>query len=209
MWRRTEIARRLLTACCAALLLAGCATTRVSHVPLSVPAQVELLQSLAGFQLKGRAGVRAGAEGFNATLSWRQHGAEAQLKLSGPLGAGSMMLTYGPDALSVTTSKGEVLQDGEAERALSEQIGFVPPFAALRYWVLGLAAPGAPAEDQSTDAAGRIAQMTQLDWHIHYDSWSVIATRAGELRVPRKVTVTRPDLRLIVVVDRWQLQPAS
>ncbi len=209
MWRPTDFARRLPLAGCALLLVAGCVTTRVSHVPLSGPAQIQLLQNLPGFRLKGRAGVKAGEDGFNASLSWRQRGTVADLKLSGPLGAGGVKVTYSPESLVVTNSHGERLQGSQAEEAVVRQLGFVPPFAALRYWVLGLAAPDAPITEQSTDPDGRITEMTQHDWHIRYNSWSVVATPAGELRVPRKVTVTRPDLRLIVVVDRWQLQAAG
>ena len=66
MWRRADTVRRLACRCCGALLLAGCATTRLSHEPLAAAAQEALLQELPGFRLDGRAAVQAGEEGFNA-----------------------------------------------------------------------------------------------------------------------------------------------
>ena len=120
--------RRLLPAACVALLLAGCATTPVSREPLPGPAQQTLLHELSSFRFAGRAAVRAGEDGFSASLSWRQHAGESQLQLSGLLGAGGLHLVYGPNSLRVTTSRGEKLEGGEAERALSSRLGFVPPF---------------------------------------------------------------------------------
>lgn len=209
MRRRAEVMRGPYFVCCGLLLLAGCATAPVPREPLSAPEQEALLRGLAGFQLEGRAFVQVGNDGSNATLSWHQRADESQLRLSGPLGAGSLLLVYSPQALRVTTSHGEVLRDDEAEQALSAQLGFIPPFEALRYWVLGLTAPGETPVEQATDSTGRIADMTQQQWRIHYDRWADVATRAGMARLPQRLTATRADLRLRLFVDRWKLQAAD
>ncbi len=198
--------QRLLPALCAVALVAGCATTPVSHETLAAPAQEELLRALPGFRFDGRAAVpRLGS----ATLSWRQRAADSRLRLGNPLGPGSMTLAYTPATLRVTSSRGDEFEGAAAEQFLSDQLGFVPPFEALRYWVLGLAAPGEPPVGQVTDTTGRITEMTQLDWRIRYDRWTGMATPAGEVRLPLRMTATRADLRLTVVVDRWKLQAAD
>jgi outer membrane lipoprotein LolB len=205
MWRRAEVMGRLFAAACC-LLLAGCATTRVSHAPLTAAAQEALLRDLPGFRLEGRVGVRVGEEAFKASVSWRQIAAESRLRLSSPLGVGGMTLVYGPQTLHVTTSRGEELEGAEAEQALSAQLGFVPPFAALRYWMLGLAAPGEAPAGQATDIDGRTVDMTQLHWRIRYDRWTDVATPAGMVRLPQHLIATRADLSLTLVVDRWKPQ---
>jgi outer membrane lipoprotein LolB len=206
MWRRAEVMRRLSVAC-GCLLLASCATTRVSHVPLTAAAQETFLGNLSDFQLEGRAGVRAGGEGFNIpSVSWRQAAAESRLKLRGTLGVGSLTLVYGPQTLHVTTSRGEELEGDEAKQALSAQLGFVPPFEALRYWVLGVAAPGEPPTEQAADADGHIVDMTQLQWRIRYDRWADVPTRDGVARLPKRLVASRADLRLTLFIDRWKLQ---
>jgi outer membrane lipoprotein LolB len=196
--------RGLLLLCCG-LLLAGCATTsRVSRLPLGVPEQESLLRDLPAFRLQGRAGIKAGAEGSQSGLEWRQQGTESRLKFSGQLGIGAVTLVYSPQLLRVT-ARGEELRDAEARQVLVEQLGFVPPFDALRYWVLGLPAPGEAPTEQSVGANGRAADMTQLQWRIHYNSWTDVATPTGVVQLPRKLTATRADLRLTVFVDRWTL----
>ena len=199
--------RRVCVAAGAALLLAGCATARLSREPLAPAAQESVLRGLAGFRLDGRAAVRAGEEGSPpATLSWVQQAAESRLKLSGPIGAGGLTLVFSPDSLQVISSKGETYRDAEAQQILAAELGFVPPFDALRYWVLGLAAPGEAPADQQTDAAGRIAGMTQQGWRIQYERWKPLVTRAGAVQLPHKLTAAHADLRLQLVVDRWKLQ---
>jgi outer membrane lipoprotein LolB len=209
MWRRAEAMRRVLPALCSLLLLAGCVTAPVSHEPLSVPAQQDFLRGLGSFQFNGRAAVQVGDESVTPSVSWRQKAAESQLKLAGPVFTGSMMLFYSPQSLRVTTSRGEKLQDAEAEQALSAQLGFLPPFDALRYWVLGIAAPGEPATGQVTDVGGRITELTQREWRIQYDRWTEVATPSGVVSLPQRLTATRANLRLKLFVERWKLQSSD
>src|SRR5688572_4964859 len=126
----------------AALLLAGCAST--PQRPLLAPeAQESLLRELAGFSINGKATVKAGEKGEIASLAWKQRTQEASFKLSSTfLGAGSITVTWAPGTLRLASSRGESFEGAEAEQVLIEQIGFVPPFEALRYWALGLEAPG-------------------------------------------------------------------
>lgn len=191
---------------CSLVWLAGCATTRVAREPLSASAQEAMLRGLAGFQLEGTASVQAGEEAVTPTVSWRQRGAESRFRFSGPLGMGTLLLEYGPQNLHLTSSRGEDLRGPEAEQVLSAQLGFVPPFEALRFWVLGLPAPGEPPQVQSTDDIGRISDMTQQQWRIRYERWTDVATQAGVAQLPKKLVATRADLRLILVVRRWDLR---
>ncbi|HTQ36135.1 MAG TPA: lipoprotein insertase outer membrane protein LolB [Steroidobacteraceae bacterium] len=210
MRRLSERLRRRWYVCGGVWLLAGCVTPPPVREPLAAPAQEQLLQHLAGFHLQGRAFAAAGQQSFNVpSLSWTQRDDESELRLSAPLGAGGLTVLSGANVLRVNTSRGEEFRDADAERMLSSDLGFVPPFAALRYWVLGLAAPGEPPQEMAVGEAGRIAAMTQQGWHLDYDRWVVVATSAGTVRLPQRLTATRADLRLKLFVDGWQLQPGD
>ncbi len=120
-----------------------------------------------------------------------------------------MALFYSPQSLRVITSRGEKLENAEAEQALSAQLGFLPPFGALRYWVLGIAAPGEPPAEQTSEATGRVAELNQQGWRIHYDRWMEVATSSGVVSLPQRLTATRANLRLRLFVDRWKLQASD
>jgi outer membrane lipoprotein LolB len=192
----------------AALWLAACATTPSPRTLLASESQEALLLALPGFSIEGRAGVKAGAEpkGFQASLDWRQVGDESRAELAGPFGAGRLAVTWRPGMLRLEGGRGEQYENADAEAVLMRELGFIPPFEALRFWMLGLQAPG-EEPTQLTPAAGegRLGDLTQQGWHIRYEQWMNVAAAGGDVQLPRRLTATRDDLRLRVVVDKWKL----
>jgi len=188
------------------LLLAGCATTRPPPTLLPAQEQEALLQSLPGFSMDGRAAVKVGDEGPPAfSVDWRQQGDETRLRLSGTFGGG-LAVTWRPGLLRLTGGRGEQYENAEAEAVLMRELGFVPPFEALRYWMLGLPAPGEPpAGEAAPSAEGRRGAIAQQGWHISYDRWMNVGAGAGAVQLPRRLTATRDDLRLRVTVEEWKL----
>jgi outer membrane lipoprotein LolB len=189
-----------------AIVLTGCATTHDSRAVLAASAEQEVLQQLAGFRFVGRTSVRGGTADFVApSLVWRQQGGASDVQIAGPLGGGRLELHYSPTELRVATSRGDEATGTRAEQFIVEQLGFLPPFEALRYWVLGLAAPGSPSSDVSFDSTGRIARMVQLGWTLEFTRWTVVSLPAGGVRVPQRLVATDGQLKLTVIVDRWTL----
>jgi outer membrane lipoprotein LolB len=194
-----------LALCAIALVLVGCATTREPRTMLPPEAQEAALRGLDGFSIKGSTSVRAGEDGFNASLDWEQHDEAALVKLSGPVGAGRLTISWQPGSVRLESSRGQQFEGAEAEQVLLDELGFVPPFDALRYWVLGLEAPGEAATQRELDESGRLGELTQQQWRISYDKWMSVSSPAGGVQVPKRLTVTRDDLRLKVLVRRWKL----
>jgi outer membrane lipoprotein LolB len=184
-----------------ALTLAGCQTVPVPAAP-SVAWSVRrpALQTLSRFDLNGRVAVAVGKQGFNAGLRWSQSGAVTHLALTGPLGAGGVEVTADGARLSVVTSRGQHVGDAAARSELEDKLGFEPPLASLRYWVLGVPDPGAPASVQ-LDAQQRLSQLTQDGWRIDYGAYMPV----GAEWLPRLMTLRREGVRVRMVVDGWQL----
>lgn len=184
-----------------ALALAACQTVPVSPAP-SVAWRVRrpALQSLDRFGLNGRVAVAVGKQGFNAGLRWTQSGAMTHLALTGPLGAGGVEVTADGGDLSVVTSSGKRLDSAAARVELADKLGFEPPLASLRYWVLGVPDPGAPASVQ-LDSQQRLTQLTQEGWQIDYTAYMSV----GAEWLPRLLTLRREDVRVRMVVDGWLL----
>lgn len=188
------------------LLLTACATRPPSGPPIEPAAQEAALREIEGFSLTGRTAIRAAAENVTAALSWTQEGEEGRVRLTGPFGIGSLQVTWTPDSLRLIGGKDQVVEGAEAEAILLEELGFVPPFAALRYWIVGVAAPGeSPSERENDEASGRLSSLSQQGWRIRYREWMRARSPAGTVEVPRNLIVTRDELTLRVVVQRWKL----
>jgi outer membrane lipoprotein LolB len=201
-WRRLSGAVLLV-------LVAACATTPPApRHALDATERHNLLQDLDAFSLTGRVAVAAAGQGSTPAVEWRQQRDVSRVKLSGPLGVGSLQLEYSPGSLRLVAANGDVLQDDAAQSALTRELGFVPPFEALRYWVLGEPAPadGDAAAVATRDAAGLLQRLEQQQWLILYERYMPVETNAGTTQMPARLTATRDGLRLRLVVDRWRLQ---
>jgi outer membrane lipoprotein LolB len=192
-----------LAAALAVAALAGCRTA-----PVSLPsgagweARRPQLQALAHFELKGRVAVAAGNEGFNASLHWLQDGARSQLSLAGPLGVGGAEVSASGEELNLVTSRGEHLDSEAAHAALAAHLGFDPPLSSLRYWVLGVPDPGAPATEALDRQAQRLSALMQAGWRIDYTEYRAVGADA----LPARLTLQRDTVRVRLLVDEWQLQ---
>jgi outer membrane lipoprotein LolB len=184
-----------------AVALAACQTVPVAPAPaVAWNVRRPALQNLGRFGLNGRVAVAVGKQGFNAGLRWMQAGALTSLALTGPLGAGGVQVTAQGGNLSVVTSSGKHLGDAQARAELQDKLGFEPPLTSLRYWVLGVPDPAAPASVQF-DSQQRLASLTQGGWRVDYGSYMPV----GAEWLPRLMTLRREGVRVRMVVDGWQL----
>lgn len=177
----------------AALALAGCAAApRAPHGTLADPA------ALRDWTATGRMAIVAGEDGGSGSFSWAQHDATTRLDLRGPLGAGGLRVVVAPGSMSLADAGGREL-DAEAARAeLEARLGADLPWQHLRYWMLGLAAPGDAATVQDGSASPwRVIE--QSGWRLAYDSF----VRVHGIELPQRFTAQRGSLRVKVLVDEW------
>jgi outer membrane lipoprotein LolB len=184
----------------AALLAAGCATVpRKPVVSAPWPESRARLQSLASFALQGKVGVAAGSEGFNASLHWDQQGPRSAVALDGPLGIGGVRIVAEGATLNVRNSRGQELDSDAARQELDAKLGFDPPLASLRYWVLGVPDPAQPASE-TLGSDQHLAALDQDGWHIVYTSYM----QANNDWLPQRLTLTRGNVRVRLVVLSWR-----
>jgi len=182
------------------LLLAACATTR--RAPLAPAEGWEQrssdLQRQRSWQLDGRAAVAIAAQGWQATLNWRQHGDSEEVHLSGPFGVGALVLERTPDGLSLN---GAPPSDAVTNQ-LQEKLGFELPLEHLRFWLLGVPDPSAAFEVKRNEQ-DRASQLRQADWSIDYDRYVQVA---GDL-LPAHLVLSREGVRVRIAVDHWEWPP--
>ncbi len=178
----------------AAVTLTGCAGPLLAPEDGARPDPGALTQWSAA----GRMAIAANGEGGSGSFEWAQDGGTTRLDLRGPLGAGAVRLTLTPKSLSLADGSGQVLDAAAAEADLRTRLGADLPWGQLRYWLLGLPAPGEPASVQDASAAPwRVIE--QAGWRLTYESF----TDAQGFSLPQRFTAERPSVRVRVVVDRW------
>jgi len=186
---------RLAWAAVVALALAGCAAPPRAPEGGTRP-DPEILNQ---WSASGRMAVAAGNDGGSGSFDWAQDGTTSRLDLRGPLGAGAVRLVVTPQTLSLADGSGRVLDADVARADLQARLGADLPWDHLRYWLIGLPAPGVEATVRDQDAAPwRVIE--QAGWRLAYDSFEVVAG----LSLPRRLTAEREAVRVRVIVDAWR-----
>jgi outer membrane lipoprotein LolB len=178
-------------------VLTACVTPHPKPAPAAAPwADREArLQHLAAWQLEGRVAVAVAAQGWQASLDWRQNGADAEVHLAGPLGVGALVLTQTAAGLSLNGAP-----PSDAVRAqVQERLGFDPPLDELKFWLLGVPDP-ALAFDLTRDSRDRAETLTQAGWTMTYERYM---PANGDL-LPARLVLSRDGVRVRVAIDHWQ-----
>lgn len=184
-----------------AVALAGCPSMpqRAPVQPQTWDARRAELQARETFALAGRVAVASSSEGFNARLRWQQSGATSDVALDGPLGTGGVRITSDGSRLAVETSRGEALDADAARAEIVRRIGFEPPLASLRYWVLGVPDPSSPATEV-LDEEARLASLEQGGWRIDYSDYAAVDGRW----LPKRLTLNHDGVRVRLLVENWR-----
>jgi outer membrane lipoprotein LolB len=193
--------RRFSLACLvlAALLAAGCGIT--PRAPgTAIPAD---LKELDRWVARGRLGVSGPENGGSGSFEWRQRGDVSDVNIRGPVGIGGVRLELrgsgsNPD-LTLQTSDGLKLESDAAWQELQNRLGTAVPAGNLRYWMLGVAAPGEHQWHEENEQG--VVTLEQDGWRIDYQRFSA----EPGARVPMRITASSGDARVRIVVDRWQL----
>lgn len=184
------------------LAMAGCATLAPPPGPVDWDQRRQELLGLDQWRMTGRVAVAVDGEGASASIDWRQSGDTADLVVSGPLGVGALRAVLDGSGLLLEDSSGARVVGADAERLLADRLGTDIPIRSLRYWMLGIPAPGQPyAETRSPD--GRPASLQQSGWQVQFGRFGPVP--GGEL--PDRLSLVRDGARLKLAVARWDLEP--
>ena len=189
---------RILAVTLCLFALAGCVTTRSVGPKLDWDARQAELQKASSWQMNGRAAVAVGTQGWQATLDWREQPGSAELHLAGPLGIGAQVITQTAAGISINGSR----SSDAALAQLQDRLGFELPIEHLKFWLLGVPDPHAEFE-LTRNAEDRAQHLSQAGWSIDYDRYQ---PANGDV-LPGRVVLTRDEVRVRIVADRWTLNP--
>lgn len=158
------------------------------------------ISAVQDFVLKGRV-AEAGIAGGRGDLDWTQSSERMDLRITGPLGVGALAISGTPDRVEIRSKDG-VITTSSPESYMQQRLGWSLPLAKLRYWALGIPAPGRIDEqpyEVLLDDVGRAQRFEQTGWKIDYTEYQT----ASSLTLPRKLTVAGGGRTFRLVIDQW------
>ncbi|WP_374350399.1 lipoprotein insertase outer membrane protein LolB [Chitinimonas sp.] len=182
--------RRLLLGMYSAGLLAGCSSVQAPVAKSELPAK---------YAVSGRVAVQAHGKGYPAArFEWKHDNTAEQVDLSNPLGQVVARLELSSNAARYTDSNGQLHEAADIETLTERALGWRLPAEGLRYWLLGLAAPGREAH-WSRSETGKV--LEQDGWQIRY--------KGLDGSMPDGLTLSRPELEIRILLSDWQLAYAQ
>ncbi len=174
-----------------ALFLSGCSTRSIEKIQY-LPTQNQHLHGLEHWRLKGRIAMSNASDSWSANIDWVHEKNKESIGLSGPLGQGSARIVLLPDLIVIDQGDGKVGYSTNIDSYIKQQLGFVVPVTALRFWVLGLPAP-------DRDFVRLEEGFEQLLWEVHFLSFIPV----GNNLMPRKIIIKKKSAKLKLVVEQW------
>ena len=192
----------------AGLALAACAPVPVrkpaDQAALAAQAAREKqLAAIEGWTLEGHLAVSDGREGGSGSLTWTQDGDRYDFVLRAPITGKSFRLSGDAGGAMLEGVDGGPLRGADAEALMRKALGWEVPLRELRAWVLGLRAPGAPAE-LSFGEHDLPALLQQDGWAVDYRAWDL----AHQPPLPQKIFASQPPYKVKLSIDSFRLGPA-
>jgi len=170
--------------------------------------QRENVRLLAEWEMRGRMAVKVENDpeaSGQVSVKWLQLDEVSKIRLSGPLGAGALLLIWEPERVSVSNNDGEKTLEykgpGAAERFISQELGWAFPADSIRYWVRCLSAPSVAPDSTRRGEKGELVSFNQYGWRID-------CARYGEFDgyvLPTRITMEGRGVRLRLAVSDWRL----
>lgn len=181
--------------------MAGCAgLPRPAPLPGEWRDRANRLQALDQWVVHGRLAAKTDADAFNGSVVWTQAGSFVSFSFRGPLGVGGFRLVGNDERMVLDMSNGDVWELARPRQELRERIGWSVPLPGMRFWMLALPDPAAPA-DLEFDDDGLLRRLDQQGWVVSFDAYKQVQDEW----LPHKLVVEQPGVRLRLAVDRWRL----
>jgi outer membrane lipoprotein LolB len=166
----------------AILLLAACTTA-----PVIAPGPA--------FELAGRIAVRFQERAFSSALRWKQDAGGDDIWLTAPLGQTIARLKTDASGATLTAADQREYRASSIESLTRSALGWPLPVGGMRYWVLGLPAPGMALAAVERDQVGRFVRFGQDALQVTIQYGDAAARR------PSRVEVTGADADIRLVID--------
>lgn len=192
----------LLAGACLLALLAGCQST--PEVPGERAQQEQRLQRIQHWEAEGKIAIRMADDRQSASFKWTQKKDDYAIHLFGPFGQGTTWLRRSSGRVTLESAKTGVHRAASAEMLMQDVLGWQVPVTNLQFWLRGLPAKKPRPERQERDLTGLLSHLQQQGWEVTYSRYEPFSG----WWLPTRIQAERDDLRLTIVVKRWQLPTA-
>ena len=158
------------------------------------------LTELTHWMMTARLSLTTPEQTQTISVTWEEQPDAYHIRISGSFGQTGAMIQGSAHGVEVTTSEG-TWRGPTLEDYASSELHLGLPFSALRYWLLGIPAPG-DVQALSLNAQNRLETLSQFQWQLTYRDYD------AQTDLPRRLRLEHEQWRINMVIQQWQL-PSS
>jgi len=188
------------------MALSGCAGMKPFFLPEGRPdlsawqRRQQQLGKLQSWDLQGRVAIETAQDNWTASVTWRNDAESYRMRFMAPLSQGTFELTGAPGRVQLRLPE-KTLEAPDPRRLMQDNLGWSLPVSGMRYWVVGLPAPGRETQELRVDGNGRLVDLRQDGWRISVLRYK----KVGGLELPEKMYLQNDPVKVRLVVGEWQL----
>ncbi|MGB1238598.1 MAG: lipoprotein insertase outer membrane protein LolB [Pseudomonadales bacterium] len=198
--------RKILALSLCSLLLSGCSMFQSKPEPAPQPTiswqeHFNQVNALDDWRASGKVSITLDKRVQSAKLVWQQQEDKFHIAFIGPLGQSGPVLKGDEGSASLTIPKEPEIKGPNTSSLLQQRLGWQLPVESARFWIKGIPSP--LSESEILLEQEKLSSLKQDGWDITYDRY----LRSGDVELPAKITLTRPELKLKFAIYNWELTP--
>jgi outer membrane lipoprotein LolB len=193
----------------AGLILVSCSTRQLVAPDSEAAAfayrqRASLLKELTAWDMAGKLSLDDSEDGGSGRLDWQVRDTGSLMHFRAAMGRGAWQLNSGPGYAELLRADGSITRSSSLSDLVEAELGWRIPVDALKWWALGVPAPGS-AELLDLDIKGRILAMTQDGWSISFKGYRLF----DEVELPGRMDAVHGRYRVKLAVSSWTPKKAA
>ncbi len=160
------------------------------------------------YETRGRLSLTTPEATNQASFTLNVDDEDLALQLSGPFGIGAVKLEDMDGQGRIISAKHGDIALQNTEEELTALLGYPVPLNAIRFWALGLAEPGKPAQRTMATDGRLLSVLEQGGWRVEYQQYKSVPIPGRDdefsVELPRKVVLSSPEVRILMVFRHWR-----
>ncbi|MFT5138701.1 MAG: outer membrane lipoprotein LolB [Rhodothermales bacterium] len=162
------------------------------------------LRLRTSWDLSGKLSIDDGEDGGSGKLSWEVSDELSIMSFRGALGRGAWKLDSGPGFAILSKADGQISRANSVSELVETEVGWHIPINSLKWWVLGIAAPGETGLTK-LDSGGLLQELHQNGWRITFDRYRIF----GKENLPVRIEAVNGPYRIKMAVSRWTFSSSN
>lgn len=162
---------------CFLLLITSCTTTINKNDKYALNGINPLKSPPQSWQISAKLGIRSPQKNGSVTINWQQTGEEFIIKVQGPLGQGSAVISGTQYNAEIKQPGKPILQSNNVDELVFDTFGWTLPFDNFIHWVVATANPKKAIANISYDPTlETLSTLEQSGWALEYSRYEPVDT---------------------------------